>query len=209
MALVDLQRPVRSSLRGALTAVFAVATLAAAPAALGAVVTYPSSATIPATGPLPAGSGTALALNAAGGEQEAGQIVVTGAKAVSATIDPGSLGGIQARLAFAHFVNFSGRLAPDALLPWDGALRATEQANQPLYVILEIPVGTAARSYTATVTVTADSVVTRVEVALHVFPVSLPAADAAASNLLTSFHLSAGRTSTPSAGWRRSSVCRQ
>lgn len=199
--------PGRLPLRAVATAVAAFAALATVAALVAgqagaarpvpaagkgpAVVAYPSSATIPATGPLPAGSGAALALNAAIGEQEAGQIVVAGARSISATLAAGTLGGIQARLAWAHFVSFDGKPIPDALTPWDGAERPVEKANQPLYVILEIPYGTAPGSYAATVTVTADGVATPVKVSLHVFPVSLPAPNVAAGNLLTSFHLSA------------------
>ena len=165
----------------------------AAPAADkgAAVVTYPSSATIPATGPLPVGSGAALSLNAAIGEQEAGQIVIAGAKAVSAALDTGTLGRIQARLAWAHFVSFDGRPIPDALVPWDGGERPAEKANQPLYVILEIPYGTVPGTYAATVTVTADGVATPVKVSLRVFSFQLPKPNSAAGNLATSFHLSA------------------
>ena len=156
-----------------------------------AVVTYPSSATIPATGALPAGGGSTLALNAAGGDQEAGQIVVSGAHSIAASLDPGTLGGIRARLAWAHFVSFDGRLVPDALLPWDGSARPAEQANQPLYVILEIPAGTAPGGYVATVTVTADGAVAPVKVGVRVFRFQLPPPNRAAGNLATSFHLSA------------------
>ena len=179
---------------GAAAVVLLAAGQAGATSAAGkgaAVVTYPSSATIPAAGPLPAGSGAALALNAAIGEQEAGQIVVSGARGISAVLDPGTLGGIRARLAWAHFVSFDGKLIPDALLPWDGVERRAEQANQPLYLILEIPYGTAPGLYAATVTVTADGVATAVKARLRVFSFQLPKPNSAAGNLATSFHLSA------------------
>lgn len=186
----------RALLAAALCAVLAVpaafvAGSAGAAAQAASVKAFPSSATIPAAGALPAGGGAALALNAARGEQEAGQIVVSGAKTVSATIDTAGLGGVQARLAFAHFVSVGARKVPDALLPWDGAERPTEQANQPLWVILTVPAGTAPGTLTATVTVTADGATTPVKVSLRVFPFTLPAPDKAQGNLLTSFHLSA------------------
>ena len=54
-----------------------------------------------------------------------------------------------------------------------------------------MPYGTAAGSYSATVTVTADGAATPVKVGLRVFPFQLPKPDEAKGNLLTSFHLSA------------------
>jgi hypothetical protein len=173
------------------TVAVALLALAATPAALAGIITFPSSESIAPSGPVPAGGSPVLALNAATGEQEAGQIVVSGAKSVAATIDRTGLGGVQARLAFAHFVAFGAKHVPDALLPWDGAHRPTEAENQPLYVILDVPYGAVAGFYSAIVTVTADDVATPVKVTLQLFPVTLPEPNAAAGNLLTSFHLSA------------------
>ena len=99
----------------ALVAVLAAQATAATKAA--GISAYPSAATIPATGALPAGGAPGIQLAAAIGEQEAAQIVVSGAKTVAATIDAAGLGGVQARLAFAHFVSFGSRQVPDALLP--------------------------------------------------------------------------------------------
>lgn len=205
VALLDLSRSDdRPPLRGRFIAAVAAAGLAVAGAVAAGqagaahtagygvtVGTFPSSATIPASGPLPPGGGAKLALNAASGEQEAGQIVVTGARSISATIDSGALGGVQARLAWAHYVTFSAKQVPDALLPWDGTARPPEKANQPLYVILQVPYGTAPGTYAATVTVTADTVAAPVPVSLKVFRFALPPPSQAKGNLLTSFHLSA------------------
>jgi len=133
------------------TLVFGVAVLAlaAAPALHAAsIATYPSSQTIYATGPLPPAGGTQVSLNVAIGETEDAQIVVAGARNVSAAIDGQTLQPLVARLLFGHFVMFGSHNVPDALLPWDGKARATEFANQPLWIQVGIPDGTPPGTYT-------------------------------------------------------------
>ena len=126
-------------------------TLAFGTSADAGVAAYPSSQTIPPSGPLPEGGAEAVTLNAAIGEREGAWIVVTGARTVSATIDASRLGSLKASLRFAHFVRFGARAVPDALLPWDGSGRAVERPNQPLYLQVEIPDGTAPGAYRALV----------------------------------------------------------
>src|SRR5207249_2983692 len=116
----------------------AIVALAAAGAAVGEiaapaprVVTYPSAQTIHAAGRLPAGGGHAVALNEPIGGADGGLVVVSGAHRVSVTLDAARLGPLGARLRFWHFVDVGSKLVPDALLPWDGSERATEQQNQP------------------------------------------------------------------------------
>jgi hypothetical protein len=170
-------------------AVLALALALAPAAAAGGVVAYPSSQTIPASGPLPQGSAAAITLNAAIGEREGAWIVVTDAASVSASIDGSGLGPLKAAVYFGHFVNFDGRAVPDALLPWDGTAQAVEKPNQPLYLQVLVPDDAKPGGYGATVSVNADGKVTAVRVSIRVFPVRLPAPGTARGNLLTSFHV--------------------
>ena len=164
-------------------------TLAFAPAAGAGVFVYPSSQSIPPSGRLPQGSAQSVTLNTGIDEREGAWIVVTGAQNVSATIDGFGLGPIKAGLYFGHFVNFSGRAVPDALLPWDGRARPVEKPNQPLYLQILVPDEAAPGGYQATVNVTADGKTTSVPVTITVFNVHLPAPNAVEGNLLTSFHV--------------------
>src|SRR5436190_446787 len=95
----------------------------AAIAQTAAVLAYPSSQQIAATGPLPASGGRTLTLNAAIGDVEDGVVVVHRAPTVAATVEHGRLGPLTVQLLFGHFVAFGSRLVPDALVPWDGSKR--------------------------------------------------------------------------------------
>jgi hypothetical protein len=163
--------------------------LAFASKAGAGVFAYPSSQTIPASGPLPQDSTRAVTMNTAIGEREGSWIVTTGAKSVSASIDGYGLGPLKAALYFGHFVNFSGRFVPDALLPWDGTARPFEKPNQPLYLQVFVPEDAKPGGYRATVKVVTDGQTTAVPVAIKVYNVRLPAPNAAQGNLLTAFHL--------------------
>jgi Domain of unknown function (DUF4091) len=160
-----------------------------APAA-AKVVVLPSSATISPT-IAPAGGANAIQLNAAIGEREAAWMVVTGAKQISASIDTNALQGLPAGLSWGHYVHFSGRDVPDALLPWDGTARPAERRNQPLYFQVAVPYGAHPGIYRTTVTVTADSVATQIPVSVTVFPFQLPPPNAERGNLQTAFLTSA------------------
>jgi Domain of unknown function (DUF4091) len=166
-----------------------VLTLAFASRAGAGVFAYPSSQTIPASGPLPQDSSSAVTMNAAIGEREGAWIVATGAKNVSASIDGFGLGPLKAALYFGHFVDFSGRFVPDALLPWDGTLRPFEKPNQPLYLQVFVPEDAKPGGYRATVRMVTDGQTTIVPLAIRVYNVRLPAPDAAQGNLLTAFHV--------------------
>jgi hypothetical protein len=171
------------------TILIALAALAAAPTAAGAVLAYPAAQTIPASGPLPGGSGAAIGVNAAIGEREGAWIVVTGASSVAASIDGGQLGPLKAALSFGHFVAFGSRAVADALIPWDGSAHPTEKPNQPLYLQVVVPEDARPGVYGATVHVTADGRRSEVPIAIRVFPVRLPRPGAAEGSLLGSFHL--------------------
>jgi len=133
-----------------------VGTLAGAGAAAGrvgasspSVVTYPAAQTIPATGKLPSGGGRSITLNEPIGGDDAALVVVSNAKQVGLTVDTKSLGGIVVGARFRHFVRFGSALVPDALLPWDGSARPTEQPNQPLSIEVSVPYGTSPGTYRA------------------------------------------------------------
>jgi hypothetical protein len=167
----------------------AAAMLVLAPSAAAGVLAYPSAQTISASGRLPQGSSAKVTLNAAIGEREGAWLVVTHAQSVAATIDGYGLGPLKASLSFGHFVQFGSRAVPDALLPWDGKALALEKPNQPLYFQVVVPADAKPGGYRATVHVATDGRVTDVPVSITVFPVRLPAADAARGNLLTAFHV--------------------
>jgi Domain of unknown function (DUF4091) len=170
---------------------FVALTLApSGPAVNPAVATYPSSQSIAAAGPLPAGGGRELAYNVAIGEREGALLVVSAAKRIAVTVDGPSGSEMKVRLFYARFVAAGGRLVPDVLEPWDGIERGTEKANQPVLVQLEVPYGTRPGTYSAAVTVTADGRPTTVPLRIQVFPVTLPHPGTRIGNLLTSFNLS-------------------
>ena len=155
-----------------------------------AVVTYPSSQSIAATGPLPAGGRSTLAYNTAIGERESATLVVRGARSVSVAVTSAPAAPLAVHLFFGHFVAVNGRPVADALEPWDGAERATERPNQPVLVQVDVPRGTRPGRYSGTLVVSADGRRTTVPLSVRVFPVTLPAAGTRVGNLLTSFNLS-------------------
>src|SRR5438132_9603468 len=172
----------------------AAAALVAAGAAVGqiggtgpAVVTYAAPQTIPATGKLPAGGGRRLSLNEPIGGDGSALVVVTAAGHVSTTIDDRGLAPLRVSVRFWHFVDFDGKPVPDALLPWDGSQRATEQPNQPFSVEVSVPYGTAPATYRGSVTVTADGRTVALPLAVTVYHVELPKPRQAAGSLLTVF----------------------
>ncbi len=154
-----------------------------------AVRAYPSSQSIPASGRIPGGS-AAIALNTASGEREGAWIVVSGAGAVAASVQNTALGPLGIEVDFGHFVQFGRRLVPDALLPWNGSARATEKANQPLYVRVTVPEGTAPGTYRGAISVSAEGQTVAVPLTVRVHRVAVPAASNPAGNMLTSFHIS-------------------
>ena len=155
-----------------------------------AVVPYPSSQSITASGRLPPGGRRELVYNAAIGEREGALLVVRGARRISVAVEKPSAGNVPVRLFFAHFVLAGRRLVPDALEPWDGTTREAEEANQPVLVQVEVPYGTPPGSYIGALNVTADGRPTTVPLRAQVFPVTLPHQGTRIGNLLTSFYVS-------------------
>jgi hypothetical protein len=164
---------------------------ATAPASVtgGTVLAFPAAQTIPPSGRLPQGGSPSPTINAAIGEREGAWLVATNAKTVAATVDGSGLGPLKAQVYFGHFVSFGGRAVPDALLPWNGAARPTEQPNQPLYLQVAIPPDAQPGGYRAVVTITADGRPTPIPVSIRVFYVRLPAPSSLDGNLLTAFHI--------------------
>jgi hypothetical protein len=168
-----------------------VLVLVLAPAAAGAVVPYPSSKTIFASGPLPPTSAARVVrLNVARGETEHAQIVVTGAARVSARLEGAALGPITTRLLWAHYVRAGGRDVPDALMPWNGALRRAEESNQPVWLEVTVPPETPPGAYDASVEIDAAGRTTTVPVRIRVFDVSLPSYRSRTRSLVASFLVS-------------------
>lgn len=153
------------------------------------VLAYPAAQTIPPSGRLPQGGTPTVTLNAAIGEREGAWLVATNAHTVSASVDSSGLGPLKAAVYFGHFVSFGGRAVPDALMPWNGLARSAERQNQPLYLQVLVPPDAQPGGYRATVTVTADGVVTTIPVSIRVFDLHLPAPSQPQGNLLTSFHV--------------------
>ncbi len=183
----------RIALLGVLTAGVLVAGSAGAGtrAAKGVTVgVYPSATSIRAEGAVPGSPASLVSLTTAIGEQEDSVIVVRGAQQVQ-IVDPQIDSPLQLDLFFGHYVSFGGTLVPDALLPWDGSARATEQPNQPLWLRVTVPPGTPAGNYTGRVTVVADGVEQQVPIIVKVFPVTLPAPNQVDGSLLTAFHVAA------------------
>jgi hypothetical protein len=153
------------------------------------VAAYPSSTSIPPSGPI-AGVSRAISLNTGIGEREGAWIVVRGATQISRSLAVAGLAPLGVEVDWAHYVSFDGRLVPDALLPWDGVTRPAERPNQPLYVRVTVPRGARPGTYRGHVIVQADGRNMTVPLTVKVFPVELPPPGAARGNMLTSFHLS-------------------
>jgi hypothetical protein len=116
-------------------------------------------------------------------------ILVSGAQNV-AIASPTIASPLQLKLFFAHFVSVNGTLVPDALLPWDGSRRPTEQANQPLWLQVTVPAGTAPGTYSGSVVVVADGSRRTVPLSVAVSPVTLPATNEVSGSLLTAVNFS-------------------
>src|SRR5262249_30636423 len=93
---------------------------------------YPSGTTFsPSSAPAGAASSVSLAMPI-GGVDDA-TILVRGARKVSIAA-PTIESPLQLNLLFAHYVSVDGKAVADALMPWDGSLRSTENTNQPLWL---------------------------------------------------------------------------
>ena len=150
---------------------------------------YPSGTTFAASGAAPARPQSAVFLSMPIGGVDDATILVSGAQNVSIEA-PTITAPLQLRFLFAHYVSVNGKPVPDALLPWDGSQRSTEKTNQPLWVQVTVPYGTAAGTYTGSLVVDSDGTRTTVPIAVVVSPVTLPAPNQTSGSLLTAFNFS-------------------
>jgi hypothetical protein len=150
---------------------------------------YPSGTTFSASAAAPAHAAAAVSLAMPVGGVDDATLLVRGAQNVSissATMEA----PLQLKLLFAHYVSVGGKPVPDALMPWDGLQRATEHTNQPVWLQVTVPYGTAAGRYQGSVVVVADESRTPVPIAVTVSPVTLPKQNQVAGSLLTAFNSS-------------------
>src|SRR5205085_720525 len=75
---------------------------------------------------------------------------------------------LEMHLLFAHYVSVNGTPVPDALEPWDGSDRSTEKLNQPIWVQITVPQGTAPATYLGSVTLVADGTPTVIPISVGV-----------------------------------------
>ncbi len=158
-------------------------------AARATVGVYASGTTIGASSPAPAGATSSVSLAMPIGGVDDAIVLVHAAQKVSIS-SPTIASPLQLRLLFAHYVSVDGTAVPDALLPWDGTQRSTEHVNQPLWLQVTVPYGTAAGTYRGSVQVVADGTATRVPVTVTVYNVTLPRPGQVSGSLLTAFNVS-------------------
>jgi hypothetical protein len=177
-------------------AVVAVVGLGALGAGSGAARTqtatvgvYPSGTTFGASSAAPSHAASSVSLAMPVGGVDDATILVRGAQRVSIQ-SPTLAAPLQLKLLFAHYVSVKGWAVPDALLPWDGSARSTEHTNQPLWLQVTVPYGTAPGTYTGSVFVVADGNRSSVPISVTVAPVSLPRQNQVAGSLLTAFNFS-------------------
>jgi hypothetical protein len=148
---------------------------------------YPSGTTFSASSAAPAHPASSVSLAMPIGGVDDGTILVRGAQKVS-IVSPTIDSPLQLNLLFAHFVSVDGKAVPDALMPWNGLERSVERTNQPLWLQVTVPFGTAPGVYSGSVTVLADGTRTPVPIAVTVAPVTLPKQNQASGSLLTTFN---------------------
>jgi hypothetical protein len=161
----------------------------AARTAQATVSVYPSGTTFAASGAAPADAGSSVSLAMPVGGVDDATILVRGAQNVSIVL-PAIAPPLQLSLFFAHYVSVDGTPVPDALMPWDGSPRSTEEPNQPLWLQVTVPYGTAPGSYSGSVYVVADGTRSVVPIRVTVAPVTLPKPNQVSGSLLTGFNFS-------------------
>src|ERR1051326_1395370 len=114
--------------------------------AQASVGVYPSGTTFTASGAAPAHAATSVSLAMPVGGVDDATLLVRGTQHVS-IVTPTVAPPLQLSLFFAHYVSVDGTPVPDALMPWDGSRRATEHANQPLWLQVTVPYGTPSGNY--------------------------------------------------------------
>jgi Domain of unknown function (DUF4091) len=150
---------------------------------------YSSGTTFTASGAPPAHAGSSVSLAMPIGGVDDATILVRGAQKVS-VISPTIASPLQLNLFFAHYVSVDGKAVPDALMPWDGSQRSTERTNQPLWVQVTVPYGTAPGAYTGWLLLVTDGTKNLVPITVTVSAVSLPRDNQVAGSLLTAFNFS-------------------
>jgi glycosyl hydrolase family 123 len=160
----------------------------AARSAQATVGVYPSGTTFAASSAAPAHPASSVSLAMPVGGVDDATILVRGAQHVG--IQSTAIGPLQLKLLFAHYVSVQGKPVPDALEPWDGAPRATEHTNQPVWLQVTVPYGTAAGTYSGSVVVVADGSPTTIPVSVVVSSVTLPRQNQVSGSLLTAFNFS-------------------
>ena len=161
----------------------------AARTAQATVTVYPSGTSFRATGAAPAHGSSSVSLAMPIGAVDDAVLLVHGAQHVSAlttSIDP----ALQMNLLFAHYVSVVGTPVPDALEPWDGSQRSTEETNQPIWVQITVPQGTAPGQYAGSVSLVADGTPTVIPISVDVANVTIPPPGQVAGSLLTTFNAS-------------------
>jgi Glycoside hydrolase 123, catalytic domain len=148
---------------------------------------FPSATSFRAAAAPQAAPAAQVSLDMAIGGTDDAVVLVRGAKQVGAQLSLDA--PLTAKLFLAHYVSFGGTLIPDALEQWDGGERSTEQLNQPLWIQVAVPSGTAAATYTGSIAVDADGTTTTIPIAVKVFPVALPAPNQVNGSLLTAFNV--------------------
>src|SRR6478672_8649286 len=126
---------------------------------------YPSGTTFSASGGAPANAASSASLAMPIGGVDDATVLVRGAQHVSIS-SPTIDAPLQLDLFFAHYVSVSGQAVPDALMPWDGSKRSTENTNQPLWLQVTVPYGTAAGTYNGSVVVSGDGTKATVPIAV-------------------------------------------
>ena len=150
---------------------------------------YPSGTTFSASSAAPAHAASSVSLAMPIGGVDDATILVRGAQQVS-IVSPSIASPLELKLFFAHYVSVDGKPVPDALMPWDGSRHSTEQTNQPLWLQVTVPYGTAPGTYSGSVLVVADGNQFSVPLSVTVAPVTLPLPNQVSGSLLTAFNFS-------------------
>lgn len=151
---------------------------------------YPSGTTISASSAAPGHAASSVSLAMAIGGVDDATLLVRGASRV-AVDSPAIDSPLHLKLFFAHYVSVAGTAVPDALLPWDGSARSTERTNQPVWLQVTVPYGTAPGTYSGSVVVVANGSRSVVPISVSVSAVTLPKQNQVSGSLLTAFNLSA------------------
>jgi hypothetical protein len=151
---------------------------------------YPSATSFRPTGAPAVGGAAGVTLNMPIGGHDDAVILVRNAQQVR--LDAPTLQSpLELKVFFAHYVSVGGIQVPDALLPWAGEARPTEEPNQPLWLQVGVPDGTAPGTYSGQVRVVADAAQQTVPISVRVFPVTLPQPNQVDGSMLTAFHVAA------------------